>query len=273
MFDSRKLLDELMGASAAARQPAPSIQPGQPSEPVTAGGFAPVIGQGLGQATSGMKDAARDVEARTGIGSKADDALKQATGGRGAGDLLAQARDLANENKLATGAVIGGLAGLLLGTGAGRGIAMTTAKLGGLAVIGGLAYKAMQNYQAGKPLLDLGGGVEAAPAESPLGNTADEEQDRRTAMLIIRAMIAAASADGVVDNAERSTIVGGLEKAGLNVNAARFLDQEFAHPATVEALVAGATTPAVAAQVYTAARLAVGPAQPAEKAYLQRLDG
>jgi uncharacterized membrane protein YebE (DUF533 family) len=167
--------------------------------------------------------------------------------------------------------MLGGLAGLLLGTGTGRDIAVTTAKLGGLAVIGGLAYKAFQNYQAGKPLVDLGGSVEPAPAESPFGETADAEQDRRTAMLIIRAMIAAASADGVVDNVERSSIVGGLEKAGLDVTAAKFLDQEFANPATVEALVAGATTPAIATQVYTAARIAVDPDQPAEQRFLERL--
>jgi uncharacterized membrane protein YebE (DUF533 family) len=271
MFDSRKLLDELMGAGAASRPPGSAVSEGDAGKAGAGRGFASVIGDLLGQATSGMKDAARDVEARTGIGSKADEALKQATGGRGTGDLLAQARELAGQNKLATGAVIGGLAGLLLGTGAGRDIALTTAKLGGLAVIGGLAYKALQNYQAGKPLIDMGGGVEPAPAESPLGETADEEQDRRTAMLIIRAMIAAASADGVVDNVERSSIVGGLEKAGLDVTAAKFLDQEFANPATVEALVAGATTPAIATQVYTAARIAVDPDQPAEQRFLERL--
>src|SRR5262245_16418619 len=88
---------------------------------------------------------------------------------------------------------------------------------------------------------------------------------------MIRAMIAAASADGVVDNAERSIIVGGLEKAGLDVNAAKFLDQEFARPASLEEIIMGATTPAIATQVYTAARLAVNPDQPAEQRFLAQL--
>jgi uncharacterized membrane protein YebE (DUF533 family) len=138
-------------------------------------------------------------------------------------------------------------------------------------VIGGLGYKAFQNFQGGKPLLDLGDGVEPAPEGSPFGNTSDEEQDKRTALVFVRAMIAAASADGVVDNAERSSIVGGLQKAGLDVNAAKFLDREFAHPATIEALIAEATTPAIATQVYMAARLAVNPDQPAEQRFLARL--
>ena len=56
-----------------------------------------------------------------------------------------------------------------------------TAKLGGLAVIGGLAYKALQNYRAGKPPIDFGADVEPAPAESPFGDTPDQDQDQQTA--------------------------------------------------------------------------------------------
>jgi uncharacterized membrane protein YebE (DUF533 family) len=225
----------------------------------------------LGQAASGLKDAAREVEARTGVTGKANEAVKEATGGRGAADLLAQARELASQNKLATGAAIGGLAAILLGTGAGRGLTAATVKLGGLAAIGGLAYKAYQNYLAGKPLLDLASGLEAAPEESPFGNTADAEQDKRSALLIIRAMIATASADGVVDDAERRHIVGGLAKAGLDADGAKFLDRELAHPASVDDLVAATSTPEIAAQVYTAARLAANPDQPAEQQFLARL--
>src|SRR5262245_44978988 len=98
MFDSRKLLDELMGAGVASQQPAPGGRPSEPSKAAGVGSFASILGDVLSQATSGLKDAARDVEARTGAGSKADDMLKQATGGQGAGDLLARARELASQN-------------------------------------------------------------------------------------------------------------------------------------------------------------------------------
>lgn len=281
MFDSKKLLDALMGAQSGAGsitdtlgklagEVQQGIQSGQAGKPASGGGFASVIGQVLGQAASGVQDAARDVEARTGVAQKAEDKLKQATGGQGAGDLWAKAREIAGQNQLATGAALGGLAAILLGTGAGRGVAAGAAQLGGLAMIGGLAYKAFQNYQAGKPLISTGG-VEAAPEDSPFGQTSDTAQDQATALLLVRAMIAAASADGVVDNAERSRIVGGLQQAGLDVDAAKFLDTEFAHPATVQSLVAGATTPAIATQVYTAARLAVDPDHPAEQRFLAQL--
>ena len=48
---------------------------------------------------------------------------------------------------------MGGLGGLVLGTKAGRAMAGSAIKLGALALIGGLAYQAIQNYQQGKPAL------------------------------------------------------------------------------------------------------------------------
>jgi uncharacterized membrane protein YebE (DUF533 family) len=287
MADSTKALDALMGADAVPRQsgsegvatktgaPAGTRRPEPPRRDAEGqtleGGFASVIRAVLGQAASGLKDAARDIDARTDVARKANEALTRATGGRDVDDLLAQARELASRNQLATGAAIGGLASLLLGTGAGRSIAATTAKLGGLAVIGGLAYKAFQNYQAGKSLIDLGERLEPAPPESPFGNTTDAERDRRTAMLLVRSMIAAASADGAVDNAERRSIVGGLEQAGIDADAVALLDQEFARPVSIEALIAEASSPEIAMQAYTAARLAVEPDQPSEQQFLAHL--
>jgi uncharacterized membrane protein YebE (DUF533 family) len=224
----------------------------------------------LQEASSGLQDVAQEVETRTGVGKKADEMLRQSTG-KGAADLWSQARELANRNQVAVGATIAGLAGLLLGTGPGRSLASKTAKLGGLAVIGGLAYKALQNFRAGKPPLDFGDEVEPAPAESPFGDTSDQDHDQQTALLMVRAMIAAASADGVVDDAERDQIVGSLEKSGLDVAAAKFLDEEFAKPMSVNALVESVTTPEIATQVYSAARLAINPDNPAEQQFLEQL--
>ncbi len=84
-------------------------------------------------------------------------------------------------------------------------------------------------------------------------------------------MIAAAASDGTIDNQERSRIVGGLEKAGLDVYAAKFLDEEFARPASIADLAAEAMTPERAAQVYTAARIAIDPDGLKEKAFLMNL--
>jgi uncharacterized membrane protein YebE (DUF533 family) len=254
MFDAGKLLNQMFGAGAGANP---------------LGQIGGMLGGLLNDSVSGMKEGAAAIEAKTGIGAKADSALKGATGKSG-GDIVEQAKAFAAENKLATGAALGGLGLLLLGSRGGRGLVGNAATLGGLAMVGGLAYKAWQNHQAGKAPATLEQ-IEAAPDASPFGETGNPEQDNQTAMLVLRAMIAAAASDGVVDNEERSRIIGALEKAGLDVHAAKFLDAEFARPATIAELAAAAATPALAAQTYTAARIAIEPDGMKEKAFLMNL--
>lgn len=254
MFDANKLLNQMFG-SGGANNPLGQI-----------GGM---LGGLLNDSVSGMKEGAAAIEQKTGIGAKADAALKDATG-KSSGDLLGQAKTFASENKMAAGAALGGLGLLLLVTRGGRGLVGSAATLGGLAMVGGLAYKAWQNHQAGnKPAAPAQ--IEAAPDASPFGVSGNFEQDNATAMLVLRAMIAAAACDGVVDNAERSRIIGALEGAGLDVHAAKFLDAEFARPATIAELVEAANTPALAAQAYTAARIAIEPDSMKEKAFLMNL--
>ncbi len=254
MFDASKLLNQMFGAGGA-------------DNPL--GQIGNVLGGLLNDSVSGMKDGAAAIEQKTGIGAKADAALKGATGKSG-GDLFEQAKTFASENKMLAGGALGGLGLLLLGTRGGRGLVGSAATLGGLAMVGGLAYKAWQNHQAGNAPATPAQ-IEAAPDASPFGETGNLTQDNATAMLVLRAMIAAAACDGVVDNAERSRIIGALEGAGLDVHAAKFLDAEFAKPATIAELVAAANTPALAAQAYTAARIAIEPDSMTEKAFLMNL--
>ncbi len=253
MLDAKKLLNQMFG-SGGANNPLDKI-----------GGM---LGGMLNDSVSGVTEGAAAIEQKTGIGAKADAALKGATGKSGS-DLFEQAKTFAGQNKAATGAALGGLGLLLLGTKGGRGLVGGAATLGGLAMVGGLAYKAWQNHQAGKAPAPAQ--IEAAPDAGPFGETGNPEQDNQTAMLVLRAMIAAAASDGVIDNAERSRIIGALEQAGLDVHAAKFLDAEFAKPATIPELAAAANTPALATQAYTAARIAIEPDGLKEKAFLMNL--
>ena len=196
----------------------------------------------------------------------------QGATGRSAGDLLKQAQQIIGQNQMASGAALGGIGALLLGSHGGRGLVGDAAALGGLALVGGLAYKAYQDHQTGKtPSPQPVAQITAAPAAAPFGQTGDATRDHATALLVIRAMIAAAACDGAVDNEERSRIVGGLQEAGLDTAAATFLDAEFAHPASIEDLKNAATTPELALQVYTAARIAIEPDSMKEKAFLMNL--
>jgi uncharacterized membrane protein YebE (DUF533 family) len=235
------------------------------------GGIADILRQVLGQATSGVKEGAGRIDDATGASSYARDAAGQATG-RSPEDMLEQLKELIAKNQLGTGAALGGLGALVLGTGTGRALAGSAIKLGGLAMIGGLAYKAYQNYQQGQPAL-TGGQPQrqpllAAPEGSgfePAAVTNDH------AALLIRAMIAAAAADGRIDEQEQKKILGGLQQAGQAGAAQQFLTREVNTPATIDDLAAAVSSQEEAVQVYTAARVAVDPDAEEEHAFLVAL--
>ncbi|MEZ5937737.1 MAG: DUF533 domain-containing protein [Hyphomonadaceae bacterium] len=259
MFDAKKLLTQMLGAEKGEAA-------GKTLD--EAGGL---IGAVFKQAVEGVKEGAGEIEKATGVGAKTEDALKEHTG-KSSGDLINQVKEIAERNKVATGAALAGLGALLLGTRTGRGVAGGAVKLGGLALIGGLAYKAYRNHQEGKPLIDTPqSGVDPAPEETAFGETGDADQDQVASILILRAMIAAAASDGAVTNEERSRIVGGLQDAGLDVHAAKFLDEEFASPASSVDIAALAVTDELKTQTYTAARIIIDDANPAETAFLADL--
>lgn len=221
------------------------------------GGLMDILGQVLGQATSGVKEGAGRLDDMTGATARAREALGQATG-QSPEDLLAQLQELIKNNQLGAGAALGGLGGLVLGTRAGRSVAMSAAKLSALALIGGLAYKAFQNYNQGKPPLSAGQAQALTHEAAPSGSGFEPQAiSNESATLYIRAMIAAAAADGRIDATEQQKILGGLQQAGLDDAAHSFLRQELQSPATIEDLAGAVTSPAEAVQVYAAARLAV----------------
>ncbi|MEZ5857202.1 MAG: DUF533 domain-containing protein [Hyphomicrobiaceae bacterium] len=221
------------------------------------GGLMDILGQVLGQATQGVKEGAGRIDDATGASGHMRDALGKATG-KNPDELLEQLKELVRNNQLGAGAVAGGLGGVLLGTRAGRSLATSALKLGGLALIGGLAYKALQNYQQGRPL--VGGQAPATNAliEAPRGSGFEAEAvTHDSALLYIRAMIAAAAADGRIDAAEQQKMLGSLHQAGLDQGAEEFLANELNNPATVADLVSAVQSEAEAVQVFTAARVAI----------------
>jgi uncharacterized membrane protein YebE (DUF533 family) len=155
---------------------------------------------------------------------------------------------------------------LILGTRAGRSVAMTAAKVGALAVIGGLAYKAYQNYRKGQsPEASRNIVPDAAPGGS--GFEADNVSNA-AARTYIRRMIAAAASDGRLDGEEQQRILGSLQEQGLDREAEEFLANELNNPASIDELVAGVRDEAEALQLYTAARVAIEPDTRGEQQFL-----
>ena len=223
-------------------------------------------GRLLGQATQGARDGATRIGEATG----ARDALGKTTGGLSGDDILAKLKDLVQQNQVGAGAAMGGLGGLVLGTKAGRAMAGSAIKLGALALIGGLAYQAIQNYQQGKPALtapmpSFRNRLRTAPVSSL------EAVTNAAAALYIRAMIAAAAADGRIDAAEQAKIMGGLDQAGMGADGAPS-SRPTIRPRAAD-LAAGCKTPEQAVQVFTAARFAISFDEQGEADFLNELAG
>ena len=184
-----------------------------------------------------------------------------------------QATQLAKDNPLAAGALVA----VLLGTGTGRAVTGSALKLGGLAAIGGLAYKAYQNYQKGNQpdeaasqaepeLLPPPADTDFHPAQAPQG-------EAEFTLALVRAMIAAAKADGHIDDEERRKIGDRLSLSGIGADAEKFMLDELASPLDLDAIVASAKTEAQRVELYTASRLTIDPDSRAERGYLDLLAG
>jgi uncharacterized membrane protein YebE (DUF533 family) len=145
---------------------------------------------------------------------------------------------------------------------------------GGAAVLGALASQAWRNWQAGRP-------PEAAPAATPalpgaveprfLPSAAPAADGAPFELALVRAMIAAARADGHVDAAERARIFEQVEKAGLDAEAKAFVFDNLDRPVGVSEVAAAAATPEQGAELYLAARLTIAPDTAEERAFLDAL--
>ncbi|WP_052341269.1 DUF533 domain-containing protein [Salinarimonas rosea] len=95
--------------------------------------------------------------------------------------------------------------------------------------------------------------------------------DADEALFLVRTMIAAAAADGVVDASERDRLHGAMREAGLDPDDRSFLDDEIAWPRDIEEIADAVQTPERAARTYAAARLVIEPDTMQEREFLRLL--
>ncbi|MCY1666068.1 tellurite resistance TerB family protein [Rhizobium sp. SL86] len=185
-------------------------------------------------------------------------------------DRAGQMGDLARNNPLKTSA----LAAAILGTKTGRKLAGNVATLGGVAAIAGLGYLAYKNYQSGAKPQGVPQDTAALepPADSPF-NPQSAALTNDFALTLLRAMIAAAKADGHIDAFERQNIMQKVHEVDLGAEAEAFLSRELADPIDLDALVAAGRTEEQRVEIYTASRLAIDPDTRAERGYLDLLAG
>ena len=171
---------------------------------------------------------------------------------------------------LAGGLAGGALANVLSGKKAKK-MAGSALQVGGLALVGGLAYKAWQNYQQGAGET-AGAAVTTPPAGSAfLPESNDKAGTAALSLLLARAMIAAAKADGQIDTRESQTILNQINSLDMAAEDKAFLFEEYGRPLDVQALTAAVDSPEHAAEVYAASVLMVEPPSPPEQIYLDTL--
>ena len=172
-----------------------------------------------------------------------------------------------NTQRTAMTGAAGLAAGMLLSGGGLGKLAGNAVKLGAVAAVGGLAYNARQNYQNNQQA-----GAPTAPAQDafipPASDTQGQEELGKT---LVRAMIAAAKADGRIDAEEKEAIFGKLETMNLSSEEKAWVFDELSSPLDINAVVARADTPAHASEIYAASLVAITAETAAERAYLDAL--
>ncbi|HHF3043139.1 tellurite resistance TerB family protein [Vibrio diabolicus] len=162
---------------------------------------------------------------------------------------------------LGAGAVGGGLIGMLMGSKKSKKmtkkIGSGALKVGGAAALGALAYKVYNDWQAKQS----GQGVH---------ETFDPD-DSKHSVLILKAMIGAAKADGHVDEEEMARIEQALADMGADEYVRQLVQQELNKPLDPAEIANQATSPQQASEIYLASLIVADEQNFMEKAYLQEL--
>lgn len=190
------------------------------------------------------------------------DLLQQKATGKSAGSSGGS-----NLGSLLTGAGGGALAagalGLLLGNKSARKMGGKALTYGGLAALGVLAYKAYGNWQAQQAAVPQG--------EPQTLDRLPAPQAELHSQAILKALVAAAKADGHVDARERQLIEEELAKLTQDAELRHWLDAELNKPLDPAEVARAATTPEMAAEMYLASVLMVDEEHFMERAYLEEL--
>lgn len=208
--------------------------------------------------------------------------------------------DLANNipGGLVGGLAAGGLLGVLMGNKKARKtvgkVAGGAVGLGGAAVLGAVAFNAYKNWQSGKDAPQGSSPSESANSASSSvpqvpytpatsvpsapANAADFDPVKTTAadgspfqLALVKAMIAAANADGHIDAKEQAEIFDSVNKLALEASDKAVIFDALQNPPEISEIAGLANGLEQASEIYLVSRMAIDPDRPSEKAYLYDL--
>ncbi|PYF83385.1 uncharacterized membrane protein YebE (DUF533 family) [Marinomonas alcarazii] len=181
------------------------------------------------------------------------------------------------------GAAAGGLAAMLLTNKKARKMGGKAIKYGGMAAVGGMAYKAWRNHKESQTTTQITNiepnqsfGSSTTPAV-PAGSIFDLAEEKPTQqvenmrLILIRAMISAAKADGHIDTSEQTRIEQQIRDLGINAEEQRFLIEQLradSDPITIARL---SESEEQATEIYLVSMLAIDIDTTEERHYLDRL--
>lgn len=171
------------------------------------------------------------------------------------------------------GVLTAGALALLLGTGAGRRLTGAAIKVGSVAAVGGLAYNAYNKWQS--QLQERSGGVNRIePAQPKSESVSPVELDlvaQQKSIVLVRAMVAAAKADGHVDAAERKSMLEMVDQQHFDADTLAFLKNQINVDVSVAEVAALADSPELASEMFLACRIVIDQANAVEKEWLASL--
>ncbi|MBT8449349.1 MAG: tellurite resistance TerB family protein [Gammaproteobacteria bacterium] len=163
---------------------------------------------------------------------------------------------------LAGGAVAGGIMSLIMTSKSARKVAGTAATYGGAALLGGLAYKAYKNWQAGQ-------NVQAPVSQNSF--TSPEIMSSDYQLTLIKGMIGAARADGHIDAQEQKNIYTSIDQMDLSTETKAMVFDLIRHPVSIEEIASGAHTMEQKTELYLVSSMVIDADHPAEKQWLNSL--
>lgn len=182
-------------------------------------------------------------------------------------------------DQVGAGALGGGALGLLLGGSSGGRKMGKAAKYGSVAALGLAAYKVYSQYQASQASQASQAAQQTPqPAAAPAPAWHQAAQPALPApevelhsRVMLQAMIAAAKADGHVDERERGLIEAELARQEADPQQRQWFSQALSSPLDPAEVARAATTPQMAAEMYLASLLVADETSFMERAYLDEL--
>ena len=212
------------------------------------------------------------------------------TAGAGIDKAVTTAKSGSMPGGVLGGVAAGGLAAMLLTNKKARKMGGKALKYGGMAAVGGLAYKAWRDHkesqsgtqpQAAPAAAAATPGVTYTPSNAlpaaPAGSIFDLVDEPKTAqgedmrLVLVRAMISAAKADGHIDATERGRIEQQISELGIGAEEQQFLVEQLRAASDPIAIARLSENEEQASEIYLVSLLAVDLDTDEERRYLDRL--